>query len=181
MTQTRSFNYDLTTARLTSATNPENGTVSYTYNTDGTLSQKTDAKNQQIQYTYDTYGRVTEKRDYKGSTEDLNNRVDYTYNTLGQVASAQWGQTTSTVGQFLESYGYGAGGLVTSKTLQLASQGGGQGSQTVNFSYNTDGTLSGISLPSIWAAPLVWVIIVTRSRPARTTSIRSTRWAATPS
>jgi YD repeat-containing protein len=63
-TQTRTFNYDLTTGRLTSATNPENGTASYTYNTDGTLSQKTDAKNQQIQYTYDTYGRVTEKRDY---------------------------------------------------------------------------------------------------------------------
>ncbi len=151
VTQTRTFNYDLTTGRLTSATNPENGTVSYTYNTDGTLSQKTDAKNQKIQYTYDTYGRVTEKRAYQGSTEDLNNRVDYTYNTLGQLASAQWGQTTGTVGQFLESYGYGAGGLVTSKTLQLTSQGGGPGSQTVNFSYNTDGTLSGISLPSIWA------------------------------
>ena len=28
VTQYRSFNYDLTTGRLTSATNPENGTVS---------------------------------------------------------------------------------------------------------------------------------------------------------
>ena len=36
-TQTRTFNYDLTTGRLSSATNPENGTVSYTYNADGTL------------------------------------------------------------------------------------------------------------------------------------------------
>jgi YD repeat-containing protein len=78
VTQTRTFNDSLTTARLTSATNPENGTVSYTYNADGTLAQKTDAKNQQIQYTYDTYGRVTEKRDYASpGSEDLPNRVDY--------------------------------------------------------------------------------------------------------
>ncbi len=146
--QTRSFNYDLTTARLTSATNPENSTVSYTYNTDGTLSQKTDAKNQKIQYTYDTYGRLTEKRAYQGSTEDLPNRVDYTYNTLGQLASAQWGLTTGTPGQFLESYGYGAGGLMTSKTLQLTQ--GVRGSQTVNFSYNPEGQLSGVSLTNIY-------------------------------
>jgi YD repeat-containing protein len=34
-TQTRSFNYNLATGKLTSATNPENGTVSYGYYTDG--------------------------------------------------------------------------------------------------------------------------------------------------
>ena len=44
-TQTRTFNYNLGTGRLTSATNPENGAVSYTYNTDGTPASKTDAKN----------------------------------------------------------------------------------------------------------------------------------------
>jgi RHS repeat-associated protein len=149
VTQTRTFNYSLTTGRLASATNPENGTVSYTYNSDGTLAQKTDAKNQQIQYTYDTYGRVTEKRDYASSgTEDLPNRVDYTYNTLGQLASAQWGQS-STIGQFLESYTYAAGGLLASKTLQLT-QGGIPGSQTVSFSYNPEGQLAGVSLPQFW-------------------------------
>jgi YD repeat-containing protein len=42
-TQTRTFVYDPTTQRLTSATNPENGTVSYTYNADGTLASKKDA------------------------------------------------------------------------------------------------------------------------------------------
>ena len=34
-TQTRTFNCDLPTGRLTSATNPENGTVSYYYNVEG--------------------------------------------------------------------------------------------------------------------------------------------------
>ena len=144
VTQTRTFNYDLTTGRLTSATNPENGTVSYTYNSDGTLAQKTDAKNQKIQYTYDTYGRVTEKRAYQGSTEDLPNRVDYAYNTLGQVASTQWGQS-STIGLFQESYTYAAGGLLASKKLQLNSS-----SQSVSFNYNPEGQLAELSLPQIY-------------------------------
>ena len=55
MTQTRSFNYNNSggnvTALLQSATNPENGTVSYTYNADNTLATKTDARSQQVSYT----------------------------------------------------------------------------------------------------------------------------------
>jgi YD repeat-containing protein len=39
-TQTRTWNYDQTTQRLTSNTNPENGTVSYTYNADGTVATR---------------------------------------------------------------------------------------------------------------------------------------------
>jgi YD repeat-containing protein len=49
MTQTRTSNYTSGTtvgARLLSATNPENGPVSYTYNSDHTLNTKTDAKGQ---------------------------------------------------------------------------------------------------------------------------------------
>jgi len=60
VTQTRTFNYNLTTGWLTSATNPETGTVSYTYNADGSLASKTDAKNQPTTYTYDNYGRLTQ-------------------------------------------------------------------------------------------------------------------------
>src|SRR5258708_29767577 len=63
VTQTRTFNYNsgsTITAYLQSATNPENGTVSFTYNADGTMSTKTDAKYQQLSYTYDALGRVTQ-------------------------------------------------------------------------------------------------------------------------
>ena len=60
VTQTRTFNYSLTTGWLTSATNPETGTVSYTYRADGSLASKTDAKNQPTTYTYDNYGRLTQ-------------------------------------------------------------------------------------------------------------------------
>ena len=44
---------------VTSATNPENGTVSYTYNADGTLASKTDANGNTETYTYDAYQRLT--------------------------------------------------------------------------------------------------------------------------
>ena len=44
---------------LQSATNPENGTVTYTYNTYNLLATKTDAKNQQLTYQYDYDNRLT--------------------------------------------------------------------------------------------------------------------------
>jgi YD repeat-containing protein len=63
-TQTRTFNYiyanNKISAYLQSATNPENGTVSYSYLvSDGSLYSKTDAKGQTVQYVRDPYGRVT--------------------------------------------------------------------------------------------------------------------------
>ena len=61
-TQTRTFNYNsgtTVTGFLQSATNPENGTVTYTYNSQNLLASKTDAKNQQLTYQYDCYNRLT--------------------------------------------------------------------------------------------------------------------------
>ncbi len=61
-TQTRTFNYttsNVVGAFLLSATNPENGTVTYTYNSSSLLATKTDAKNQQLTYQYDSYNRLT--------------------------------------------------------------------------------------------------------------------------
>jgi RHS repeat-associated protein len=64
VTQTRTFNYlvgSSISAYLQSATNPESGTVSYTYSaTDGMLGTKTDAMNTSLYYYRDSYGRVTQ-------------------------------------------------------------------------------------------------------------------------
>ena len=57
-TQTRTFNYDLPTGRLTSTTNPETGTITYGYYGDGHLFSKKDNKNQLTYYSYDGYGRL---------------------------------------------------------------------------------------------------------------------------
>ena len=57
-TQTRTFVY--TGADLTSATNPENGTVTYQYDGSHRVTKRTDAKGQETRYTYDAYGRLTQ-------------------------------------------------------------------------------------------------------------------------
>jgi YD repeat-containing protein len=65
--QTRTFVYN-NAGQLTSATNPENGTVSYTYNSDNTVQTKTDAKSQQTVYTYDSLKRLTMTQYYPTGT-----------------------------------------------------------------------------------------------------------------
>jgi YD repeat-containing protein len=55
-TQTRTFSY--TGTDLTSETNPENGTVTYTYDNAHNLMSKTDAIGQKTVYTRDAYARV---------------------------------------------------------------------------------------------------------------------------
>jgi YD repeat-containing protein len=114
VTQTRSFNYDLATGRLMSVTNPENGTVSYTYNADGTLATKTDAKRQRTEYSYDQFKRVTEIRHYidpyNPTQDDYLQRVSFTYDTAengwGRLASAQ-----TTLDEYT-SFKYTPGGLI---------------------------------------------------------------------
>ena len=56
-TQTRTFVYD-SLKRLTSATNPESGTISYQYDAGDNLIQKTDARGIVSSYTYDALNRI---------------------------------------------------------------------------------------------------------------------------
>jgi RHS repeat-associated protein len=75
--QVRSFNYD-SLRRLTSATNPESGTISYQYDSNGNLAVKTDARidpndpNKKVSshFEYDSLNRVT-RRWYNGSNSLL--------------------------------------------------------------------------------------------------------------
>jgi RHS repeat-associated protein len=58
--QTRTFAYD-SLKRLTSATNPESGTVSYTYDNNGNLLTRTDARSITTTIAYDVLNRPTSK------------------------------------------------------------------------------------------------------------------------
>jgi RHS repeat-associated protein len=64
--QTRTFVYD-SLKRLSSASNPESGTITYQYDNGGNLLVKTDARNVSAHYSYDALGRVT-RRWYNSSS-----------------------------------------------------------------------------------------------------------------
>jgi len=163
-TQTRTFNYDLPTGRLTSAVNPENGTVSYAYYSSGHLLSKTDAKGQKLVYSYDGYGRLAYIDPYPdGVNWDYCHSVALTYDSntsgaalMGRLAGATTGIASACNSTMSEYYSYTAGGLVTTKGYSINfpttyACGGsceyfayGYGPSTT-FSYDTEGHQTGYS------------------------------------
>jgi YD repeat-containing protein len=84
--QTRTFNYS-SLGRLTFATNPESGNISYSYYDSGDLYQKTDARGVMATMTYDPLHRILTKS-YSDSTPP----VTYTYYLAGSSSSPNIGQ-----------------------------------------------------------------------------------------
>src|ERR1017187_3682198 len=178
VTQTRTFVYDPTTQRLTSATNPENGTVSYTYNADGTLATKKDANGNTGSYTYDTYGRLTAIPD-RGQTFTYDTcpaNDSFRTSTPGQLVEAVFG---SMVGpnelSFQYDYTYTPAGKVASKALTLQSANhlsfGGQieasGTLTASCAYDNQGALTSLAYPAAYAAayPTITYTLDAMERP----------------
>ena len=175
-TQTRTFNYGTPPGtQLLSATNPENGTVTYTYNSDKTLATKTDAKGQQVQYTYDSYKRVTQIRRYNPSGgqlyEDTCQQENYSYDTnpydgsfsqysLGRLTAVQYKGGSQTLGgycgtTFTEMYSYSQAGGAVKKRLRINRTVYPYGSQNVDldsaYAYDGEGRLTSTQYPSTWA------------------------------
>ena len=140
-TQTRTFVYN--GPYLQSATNPENGTVTYTYNTtNNKIATKTDAKGQVVKYTYDSYARLTEVQRYPqglSNAEDTCQQEQYFYDTnpfdsnySGQYSAGRptaiqsyGGSSTYSNGSgncdttFIEMYNYSQPGGKIGKRLRL--------------------------------------------------------------
>ena len=175
VTQTRSFNYG-NGGYLLSATNPENGTVTYTYNSSfpGKVATRVDAKGQKVAYSYDSYGRLTEVQRYptQNGAEDTCQQEDYYYDSnpfdggtysnyvTGRLAAIQYyggnigsGCTTT----FQEWYNYGVPGAAVGKKMRVTrtlSEVQSPGSQVMNvdlngsFTYDNEGRMTSEGYPT---------------------------------
>jgi RHS repeat-associated protein len=104
--QTRTFTYD-SLGRLSSATNPESGTVGYLYDNNGNLTRKTDARGVYIDYVYDPLNRNTTV-DYSDTT------------TVNPDVSRFYDGAVKGVGRFWYSYAggnYASGGEVDHRAI----------------------------------------------------------------
>ena len=201
-TQTRTFNYDPTTQRLTSATNPENGTVNYTYNGDGTLATRIDAKNQKIAYFYDGNKRVTEIKRYPVSTgaEDVYQRATFYYDTnpfdgafsqysYTRPTAVEWGGDANAPVpyKFRQMYSYTPGGLVTKKRVTTIN--GLQQSASLETwqAYDNEGRVLSVKYPDAWVQTFNGYALETgktysytydgMGRPTKLTDNQSIDWA----
>jgi RHS repeat-associated protein len=167
-TQTRTFVYSGNL--LMSATNPENGAVSYTFNSYQKVATRTDAKGQQTVYTYDTYARLTKVQRYPqgaSGAEDTCQQEDYYYdgaspsnstyptNAQGHLSAVQyWGAYNAVLGNpcdttFTELYNYGTPGAPVGKQLQISRAGVSQTiTLTAGFTYDTEGRMTGETYPT---------------------------------
>ena len=134
----RSFVYS-SLKRLTSAFNPESGTVNYTlYDGNGNLQTKTDARGITTTYAYDALNRATSR-----SYSDTTPAVSYAYDALGVPFSK--GRLTS-VSSRVSSYSYGeydALGRVKTGTQTTSAQ-----SYTMSYGYDLAGNMSSETYPS---------------------------------
>lgn len=165
--QTRSFIYD-SLKRLTSATAPESGMVSYQYDQNGNIRVKTDARGVSAHFSYDVVNRVA-RRWYNSSNslaEGTNNlpalpagvamsdEVTYFYDSqglppaapnysrgyaTGRLVAVTYG-TGSSAGDY---YGYDA----TGRGILKIQQTGGNNYQ-VSAAYNLAGAITSQTYPS---------------------------------
>ena len=164
-TQTRSWTY--TGAFLTSATNPENGTVSYTYGSNNMIATRTDAKGQVVAYTYDSQARLTEVQRYPSGLSngaDVCQEEDYLYglnplgssypqNASGLLSAVKYmggynpnvSPTCDTT--FTEMYNYGVPGAPVGKQLTV-SRGGGSFALAATYTYDTEGRTTTETYPT---------------------------------
>jgi RHS repeat-associated protein len=168
--QTRTFVYD-SLKRLTSADNPESGTISYLYDNNGNLTRKTDARPVSIDYTYDALNRNTTV-DYSNTTTinpDITRVYDGSANGKGRLSSASasgsYAGTNTTDSYVIDSYdalgrpkmqrqlfhtnGVQQGSYQVQRSYDLAghvtSQTTYPAGRTVNYSYDPAGRTSSFS------------------------------------
>ncbi len=144
--QTRTFAYN-SLSRLTSATNPESGTISYVYDSVGNLTQKDDPRGVRTTFAYDALNRLT-SRSYStpsGTPSNYQASPTATYTYDGTNISNWKGRLTkvATSVSTTEYTGFDILGRVTShKQITDGTE------YTTGYVYNLSGALLEETYPS---------------------------------
>jgi RHS repeat-associated protein len=172
ITQTRTFTW--TGSDMASSTNPENGTVSYTYDGTHHVTQRTDAKGQKTQYTYDAYERLTQVTHVLANgTADPVQQVNYYYdsnpfygsysniaptNAVGRLAAVLFHNEASSAAapapqfggteQFIYNYAYNTAGRVTAQQLSVLPMSGYPVVLTATYSWDNQGRMTALNYPN---------------------------------
>jgi RHS repeat-associated protein len=151
--RTRTFAYN-SLSQLTSAFNPESGTISYTYDPDGNLLTKTaPAPNQTgsatvtTTFTYDAIHRLTQK-----SFSDSTPLMKYGYDAVAPtgctpptltITNGSGRRTSTCDAAGAEAWSYDVMGRVTAERRTTNGV-----SKTTSYAYNLDGSSASIAYPS---------------------------------
>lgn len=140
--QQRTFSYD-SMSNLLSAVTPEEGTVTYTYNSFNLIGTRTDNRGVVTTFTYDTLNRLTQAS-YNVGTSGVpaTSTVTFAYGTSS--ASNNNGRMTSmTDGTGNEAYSYDALGRVTGLTKTV-----GTTPYPLTIAYDIAGNITSLTYPS---------------------------------
>jgi RHS repeat-associated protein len=164
--QVRTFTYQNATNWLMSATNPENGTVTYTRDPQGKVLTRTDARGQVTTYTYDDYSRLTSVT--RGNDPCQTENYYYDRTTFdGYSTGASWGKLTAVSfanpgngacpgvqgwGGLAYEYSYSSAGRTTGKRMVIKRSPSWGAAQTLNldagWGYDNEGRVTGVTYPT---------------------------------
>jgi len=159
----RSFTYDML-SRLLTATNPESGTITYTYDNNGNVLTKTFPKPNQTSpstvittnYSYDALNRLT-KKTYTNSTTQIS---QYAYDgnslsgctvgafTITSPTNLKGHRTEMCAGPSTSVWSYDPMGRVAQQNTKDLNSSNGTSTQSVIYKYYLDGELQTLTYPS---------------------------------
>jgi YD repeat-containing protein len=158
---------------MTSATNPENGTVTYEYSAHK-VTKRTDANGQETRYFYDGYGRMTQVQHWAWGTvapnystlvliEQTDQRYDYYYdsnpcnstfsqNAVGRLAAVGFSLNGSSTGRRYQ-YSYNTAGRVTKQKMAWTMHGYDEADpnffMTANYEWDNEGRQTSLTYPVV--------------------------------